>query len=197
MRNTTPILFFILLFVLSSCKPNLSSVATTNEQGVFQAIIEIPAGTNLKLEYSKDKKTIEPDQQNGQDRRIDFLPYPANYGFIPGTLMDKEDGGDGDPLDVFILSEQVPSGTVLPIQPIAVLNVKDEGALDTKIIAIPHDPKLRVMKAENFTDFMTEYHMAQQILQTWVLSYKGLGTTEFLGWEDEKAANKLIEKFRE
>jgi len=35
--------------------------------------------------------------------------------------------------------------------------------------------------------------MAQQIVQNWFLSYKGMGQVEFLGWEDEKFAIRNIE----
>ncbi len=180
-----------------ACKPNPSSVSTKSATGELQAVIEIPAGTNLKYEWDTGAKKIAIDQENGKDRIIDFLPYPANYGFIPGTLLDENKGGDGDALDVFVLNASVPSGTVISIKPIAVLKIKDSGQLDSKIIAVPLNEADRVMKLDKFSDFVTEYHMVQQILQTWVLSYKGLGKTEFLGWEDEKAAEKLIEKWSE
>ena len=61
-----------------------------------QVVVEIPAGTNQKIEFDYKDGTFKVDQIDGKDRVIDFLPYPGNYGFVPGTLMDKERGGDGD-----------------------------------------------------------------------------------------------------
>ena len=47
------------------------------------------------------------------DRIVNFLPYPANYGFIPSTFMDKKKGGDGDALDILLISEHMVTGTVV------------------------------------------------------------------------------------
>ena len=193
-----PIFYFFLgfIFFLSACKHDHAPKESTNSKtGEVQAVIEIPAGTNHKFELNKENNKIEIDQENGKDRIIDFLPYPANYGYIPGTMMDKKRGGDGDALDVFVLAEHLESGTQLDIKPIGVINIKDNGEIDSKIVAIPVDESKRIMKLEKFSDFVTEYHMAQQILQTWILGYKGMGKTEFLGWEDEKAAKQLIQKW--
>ena len=39
----------------------------------------------------------------GAPRNIQYAPYPVNYGMIPKTISPISRGGDGDPLDVFIL----------------------------------------------------------------------------------------------
>ncbi len=189
-------LFIGLICLLPACKLGKGPKEPTNSKtGEIQAVIEIPAGTNIKYELNTSSNKIEIDQKDGKDRVIDFLPYPANYGYIPGTKMDENKGGDGDALDVFVLSEHLASGTQLDIKPIGVINLKDNGQLDSKIIAIPVDKSQRIMRLDKFSDLVTEYHMAQQILQTWVLGYKGMGKTELLGWEDEKAAKQLIRKW--
>ena len=43
------------------------------EQGI-NVVVEIPAGTNHKIEYDKENKEFVVDQRNGKDRIIDFLP---------------------------------------------------------------------------------------------------------------------------
>ena len=88
---------------------------TYTEQGI-NVVVEIPAGTNHKIEYDKENKEFVVDQKNGKDRIIDFLPYPGNYGFIPSTYMDPAIGGDGDALDVLVIGESVPTGTVIPVK---------------------------------------------------------------------------------
>ena len=69
---------------LSSCKTAGASVdiSKLNKDERIQAVIEIPAGTNLKLEYNKATQKFEADRRNGKERRIDYLSYPANYGFL-------------------------------------------------------------------------------------------------------------------
>lgn len=181
--------------LFTNCKESSINLSPQNAAGDYLAYVEIPAGTNLKLEYDKSSGQLKPDQQNGQDRKIDFLGYPGNYGFIPGTVMDENKGGDGDALDVLILGTPQQAGTVLEIIPIATLKLSDQGELDTKIIAVPKDPNLQLMKVERFSTLLTQYHMAQQIIQNWFFSYKGMGQVELLGWEDENYAIKAIEKW--
>ena len=82
---------------------------------VDDVLLEIPAGTTDKRQYDQATGTFPIDERNGEPRRIEFLPYPANYGFIPGTRMDKAQGGDGDAVDVFVLCTAVPSGTVMEV----------------------------------------------------------------------------------
>ena len=44
-------------------------------------------------------------------REVKYLGYPGNYGMIPRTLLPKELGGDGDPLDVIVLGPAVERGS--------------------------------------------------------------------------------------
>jgi inorganic pyrophosphatase len=178
-----------------------SSVAPITNKAIggsgVNVIIEIPAGTNHKIEYDYATKTFKVDQENGKDRVIDFLPYPGNYGFIPGTLMDKEKGGDGDALDILVIAESLPTGTAIEVIPIAALELLDNGEIDTKLIAIPVDSTLRVIQATNFEDFMIEYNIVQTIIKDWFLNYKGLGKVEMVAWKDEKFAMAKIEKWKQ
>ena len=197
-KNTFIFTAFALLLLLFSCKPTMQqdvkTIPTRTEKG-FHALIEIPAGTNHKIEYKGEK--FQNDQLNNEDRVIDFLPYPGNYGFIPGTLMEEASGGDGDALDVLVIAESVPTGTLMEIKPIAALVLKDRGELDTKIIAVPVDSSLQIMAVENFTHFITRYSMAQTILKDWFLNYKGLGKVEFVSWQNERFAEEAIKKWSE
>ena len=161
--------------------------STITDNGVH-AIIEIPAGTNKKIEVNKSSGAFEIDQESGSDRIINFLPYPGNYGYIYKTMMDTESGGDGDALDILIIAESVPTGTHMEVIPIATLKLKDGGEIDTKIIAVPSDPDLQIIDAENFSTFFMEYNAAFQIIEKWFLNYKGIGQMEMIDWEDEKKA---------
>jgi inorganic pyrophosphatase len=164
------------------------------EQGI-NVVVEIPAGTNLKLEYDEEQKSFEPVWRDGRERRIDFLPYPANYGFIPSTYMAPAQSGDGDALDVLLLCSSLPTGTVVEALPIAALLLLDEGEIDTKIIAVPLDSSLQVIKARNFVEFSMAYDGARHIIESWFLHYEGLGVNEFRGWRDENFAREEIRRW--
>ena len=114
MRKTIQLL--ALLTALTTCKQDQVDPRSVPalEGEYLQMIVEIPAGTNQKIEFDYNDGTFKVDQIDGKDRVIDFLPYPGNYGFIPNTLMDKERGGDGDALDILVIGESVATGTALP-----------------------------------------------------------------------------------
>lgn len=193
-----PIVLLLSVIFLTSCQQKstpVPDVKTTYGKIGVKAVIEIPAGTNKKIEYNFAKSSFEIDQINGKDRIIDFLPYPANYGFIPGTVMDKDKGGDGDALDVLVIAESIPTGIDLEVLPIAALQMMDSGELDTKIIAVPVDSTLKIIDATNFEDFLIEYNFAQTIIKDWFTNYKGLGKIDFLAWKDEKFAMEEIKKW--
>ena len=94
----------------------------------FYAVVEITKGSKMKYELDKETGLLVLD-------RILYTSthYPANYGLIPRTLA-----GDGDPMDVLILSSE----PLLPLSlvrcyPIGIIVMNDNGSTDEKIIAIP------------------------------------------------------------
>lgn len=174
---------------------NPYSIAS-QEDGALNVIVEIPAGTNHKIEFKPETGFNNDTLPGGLTRIINFLPYPGNYGFVPNTMMDKERGGDGDPLDVLVLSESVPTGTKLAVLPIAALLLRDRGEIDTKIIAVPADSSLRVFNVDNFLTFALEQDAARNIIETWFLNYKGPRQIELLRWEDEAYAWREVRKWK-
>ncbi len=190
------------LFVISLCllacqdqvnKKNYELPAI--EGDAINVIIEIPAGTNTKIEYDAKEGTFKADQVDNKDRVVAFLPYPGNYGFIPSTMMDADKGGDGDALDILVIGESQPTGSVLKAKPIGTLILKDGGELDTKIIAIPVDESERTLKADNFLTLMLDHDPAKRIIEEWFLNYKGKGQMELIRWEDENYAIQEIKKW--
>lgn len=176
-------------------KQNLLELPAFTPEGLLNGVIEIPAGTNHKFEYNKQNFEFQNDQRDGKPRVIDFLPYPINYGFVPSTRMDKPRGGDGDPLDVLVIAESLPTGTVIAVQPIGLLMLKDLGEWDNKVLAIPADPALRIIKATNWQEFQQHYSAARHLIETFFLYYDGLGTMTLMGWGDEHAAVEEVRKW--
>jgi inorganic pyrophosphatase len=99
----------------------------------FQAVIEIPLGSNVKYELDKTTGLLKVD-------RIihSAVFYPANYGFIPQTYAE-----DNDPLDVLVLcQEPVQPLSLIKARAIGVMTMIDSGATDDKIIAVAtNDPE--------------------------------------------------------
>lgn len=201
MSNTYLVVFaWLSLLAFCGCSMGTTSPVELYRSPAFSssgnvlAVIEIPAGTNRKTEYDPSQGKFVTDQRNGEDRIIDFLPYPGNYGFIPSTNLDEDAGGDGDALDVLVICEAVPMGTLMEVIPIGALLLIDEGEKDTKIIAIPANPELRVIDATGFADFSVKYFAARNIIEEWMLAYDGLGTTTSNGWRDDRFAMDEIKK---
>ena len=107
-----------LLLAFSLNANNYMELKTFSKNGFLQMVVEIPAGTNKKIEYDKNINEFFIDKIDGVDRVINFLPYPGNYGFIPSTKMDKERGGDGDALDILLISESINTETILEVIPL-------------------------------------------------------------------------------
>ncbi|PSR10236.1 MAG: inorganic pyrophosphatase [Bacteroidetes bacterium] len=163
----------------------------------LNVVVEIPAGTNHKIEFDYATATFKNDQEEGKDRVINFLPYPGNYGFIPGTLLDKERGGDGDALDVLVIGESAPTGSVMLVRPLGAIVLRDRGEIDTKIIAIPADPALQVIQAKDFLTFALRYDAIRTILEDWFQNYKGRQAVEILRWEDDVFAREEVSRWRQ
>ncbi|MEM9986241.1 MAG: inorganic diphosphatase, partial [Bacteroidota bacterium] len=153
-----------------------------------------PAGTNHKISYDTQARNFIVEQKAGKDRIIDFLPYPANYGFIPSTRLAKEMGGDGDALDVLVLAESLPSAVSIEVLPLAIIHLLDRGEVDDKIIAIPRSAERRVIQDSTYLGLQTNYPAVLQILELWLGSYDPQDSTQIMGWGDEEEAWSVIRK---
>lgn len=166
---------------------NYATLSTFSENGRLNAVIEIPAGTNEKIEYSYERNRFE------LNRMVEYMPYPANYGFIPDTYMTTEQGGDGDALDILVLSSYQPTGTVMEVIPIGSLDLLDNGEIDNKIIAVPADPELNHLGVWNLSELPMEVMLQ---LENWFTNYKGADIMEFVGWQQEDVAVADIQKWQ-
>ena len=99
----------------------------------FDVVVEIPKGSRNKYEM---------DFQRGRIRLNRTLftatQYPADYGYVEGTL-----GRDDDPLDALVLvgSPTFP-GCQIRVRAIAMFCMSDEKGPDEKVICVPaHDPR--------------------------------------------------------
>ena len=109
--------------------------------GLLYAYIEITPYDLIKYEVDKDSGYLRVDRpQRGSSQP------PALYGFIPRTycaervqqLSPKSQRGDGDPLDICVLSERpiARSEILVRSRVIGGLQMVDAGDADDKIVAV-------------------------------------------------------------
>jgi inorganic pyrophosphatase len=91
--------------------------------------VEVPSGSRNKYELDAETGHIVLDR-----RLFTSMTYPADYGFIEGTL-----GEDGDPLDALCLvGEPTFPGCRIRARVVGVFFMSDEKGPDEKIICVPH-----------------------------------------------------------
>jgi inorganic pyrophosphatase len=174
--------FLFSLVTFGSCTKQETNYYTlpASDGDFINVVIEIPAGENLKTEYHPKSNTFEAELIDGQQRSVNFLPYPGNYGFIPSTLMDTLRGGDGDALDVLVIGKRMETAQIVKCIPIGVIRLLDRGEADDKILAIPADPAQRISNCETLECFRTDNQGLIEILEIWFRMYKGPGKMKFI-----------------
>ncbi len=161
-----------------------------NPDGTINVVVEIPAGTNAKWEATPSGDALAWERQEGRLRVVRYLPYPGNYGMVPGTLQDTATGGDGDPLDVLVLGEAAGRGNVVAARPVGVLRLLDGGERDDKILAVAPDGPLGDVR--DLAELTTRYPGVTLIVETWFLAYKGPGRMQSRGFADRAAAEAAV-----
>ncbi len=146
----------------------------------IRVYIEIVPGDTMKYELDKESGYLKVDRPQ---RFSSICPVP--YGFVPQTLCLKEVGeycmektgrkgikGDGDPLDICVITERnVPHGNlILDAKPVGGFRMIDGNEADDKLIA--------VMKGDALYGEMTDIaevpdHLIER-LSHYFLTYKDM-----------------------
>jgi inorganic pyrophosphatase len=91
-------------------------------------IVEIPKNSVNKYEYDTRLGVFHLD-------RTLYSPmhYPADYGFVPGTMAE-----DGDPIDILAMADEPSAqGCMIDVRPLGILEMVDAAQVDRKILAVP------------------------------------------------------------
>ncbi|NUM55037.1 MAG: inorganic diphosphatase [Candidatus Hydrogenedentes bacterium] len=155
-----------------------------NEDGTVNVVVEIPAGTGSKWEVKADGN-LHWDIKAGKPRIVQYLPYPCNYGMIPGTSA-----ADGDPIDAVILGPAVPRGSIVPTRIIGLLKLTDKGEQDDKIVTVMDDTPLAHITT--ISQLQAEFPGICEILEEWFVNYKGPGAMPFGGMGDAGEADAAL-----
>lgn len=193
------ILISILLFA-SACQNKSQTTKTgnpyhdisaINQDSSINVLIEIPSGTDAKYELNKETGIPEIEIINGIDRHIKYLPYPSNYGMIPGTILPKSLGGDGDPLDVILLGPALERGEIYKAYPIAILKLLDHGEQDDKLIAVGDNTVFQNIRS--LPELKNQFPGILEIITIWFENYKEPGAMIADTVLDNEIAMKMLE----
>ena len=153
------------------------------EKGELNVVIEIPTGSNHKIEWDREHACFMLD-------RVEPIAFakPCNYGFIPQTIDE-----DGDELDALVITDQpLTTGIWLKTRILGVMKFVDGGEVDDKIIVVPEDDRNNGDKYQTLEDLPKQ--LIEQI-RFHFNHYKDLkkpGTTEVKEFADAKVAKKVI-----
>jgi inorganic pyrophosphatase len=198
MRASGLVLRFFLggLGLLASCRTDYAELPTfSKERKLLQVVVEVPAGTNHEQRYNPAEHTFQPVQQAGVEQVVEFLPFPGNYGFIPGTraLSTLPGTPPNQPLPALVLSESQPAGTILEVVPLGAVLLDVDGILEQVILAVPARPGQRILP--DVTDWATltrRYPAVRRALGLWFQNRNTPTPVHIAGWKDEKFAEQQI-----
>ena len=137
--------------------------------GIINVVVEIPAGSNHKIEWKRKVGALMLD-------RVEPLIFakPTNYGFIPQTLDE-----DGDELDALIITDTpLPTGVYLQARVIGVMKFADDRQTGDAIKTLADLPAQLIKQIE--------FHFN---------NYKALkkpGSTKVDHWGDISEAKQVI-----
>jgi inorganic pyrophosphatase len=178
-------------YTLLGPKNFLKDFEPVNADGTVNVVIEIPTGTTAKWEVDKKDGSIKWEFKKGKPRIVKYLGYPGNYGMIPQTLLSEELGGDGDPLDVLVLGESVPRGSVVKAKLIGVLKFTDDGEQDDKLLAVLSGTPF--FEINNVQELENKFKGTSTIIEIWFANYKGPGKVESKGMASVEEAKKVLD----
>ena len=155
-----------------------------NAPNIVTAFIEIVPTDTVKYEIDKETGYLKIDRPQKFSNVV-----PTLYGFIPRTYCDIKVAefaalksgkvvtkGDGDPLDICVLSEKTIThgDIILQAIPIGGFRLIDKGEADDKIIAVMKDDEV----FENWKDITDCTEAVIDRLKHYFLTYKNIPGAE-------------------
>jgi inorganic pyrophosphatase len=148
--------------------------------------VEIPAGSRNKYEWDDELGGIALDR-----RLFTSMSYPADYGYVEGTLAE-----DGDPLDALVLvAEPTFPGCRIRVRAVGVFHMADEKGPDEKVLCVPlNDPSW-----SSIADIHDVPPQLRNEIEHFFQVYKDLEgkTTETRGFGNRADAQSIIAESRE
>ena len=164
---------------------NVALDAGDVDGGIINVVIEIPTGSNNKIEWRRDEKVMKLDRVEPK-----VFAKPTNYGFIPQTLDE-----DGDELDALVItSDPLPTGVYLKARVLGVLKFVDGGEVDDKIICVPEDDRETGNHIQTINDVPEQLKKQIEFHFNHYKDLKKAGTTEVKAIEGHDEAIATIKE---
>jgi len=169
-----------------------------SQKGNLHAIIECSAGTNQRPPRDSMGLWEAEHGSYAAGERFDFLPFPFNYGRVPGTnrqarskLKDQE-----DPIDIVVICASLPIGALIETKPLALMRMEVFGAIREKVVAVPANSWQCNINAGNFNELVDRYPLMMKVIKDWFTGYYGMDTSlDFRHWGTEEEAMNLVRKW--
>lgn len=153
--------------------------------GVINVVIEIPAGSNNKIEWNRKLGVMQLDRVEPQ-----LFAKPTNYGFIPQTLDE-----DGDELDALIITDTpLPTGIFIEAKVIGVMKFVDDGEVDDKVVVVPADDRNNGNAINTLADLPPQLIKQIEFHFNHYKDLKKAGTTKDESWGDIEEAKAVIKE---
>lgn len=151
--------------------------------GVINVVVEIPAGSNHKIEWQRQLGVMMLDRVEPM-----IFAKPTNYGFIPQTLDE-----DGDELDALIITDNpLPTGIYLQARIVGVMNFIDDGEVDDKIVVVPADDRHRGDGIQTLADLPAQLIKQIEFHFNHYKALKKPNSTKVDHWGDAREAKQII-----
>lgn len=156
--------------------------------GIINVVIEIPQGSNNKIEWNRKLGVMQLD-------RVEPVLFakPTNYGFIPQTLDE-----DGDELDALIITETpLPTGIFMEAKVIGMMKFVDDGEVDDKVVVVPADDRHNGNAINTLDDLPKQLIKQIEFHFNHYKDLKKAGTTVVESWGDIAEAKQVIKEAQE
>ena len=153
--------------------------------GIINVVVEIPQGSNQKIEWDRKIGAMKLDRIEPQ-----IFAKPTNYGFIPQTLDE-----DGDELDALIITDlPLPTGIYMEARVIGVMKFVDDGEVDDKVVVVPADDRHNGNAIKTLADLPPQLIKQIEFHFNHYKDLKKAGTTKVESWGDVEEAKKVIKE---
>ena len=151
--------------------------------GIINVVVEIPQGSNQKIEWDRKIGAMKLDRIEPQ-----IFAKPTNYGFIPQTLDE-----DGDELDALIITDlPLPTGIYMEARVIGVMKFVDDGEVDDKVVVVPADDRHNGNAIKTLADLPPQLIKQIEFHFNHYKDLKKPGSTKVEHWGDIEEAKAVI-----
>lgn len=158
------------------------------DSGIINVVVEIPAGSNNKIEWNRKLGVMQLDRVEPA-----LFAKPTNYGFIPQTLDE-----DGDELDALIITAQpLPTGIFMEAKVIGVMKFVDDGEVDDKVVVVPADDRNNGNSINSLADLPEQLIKQIEFHFNHYKDLKKVGSTKVEYWGDIEEAKQVIRESQE